>query len=315
VLYRRSQAREALGRFSEAVEDLQLSRDLSRSDIHRTGTKEKNDIENALTRIAMKIENLDTAPSGGGVEDKFQGNPSVDNKIQSRIEKYQSAEKSNIVKGVGVETDITQNKTERSRNAEQTVIKTNISETKINDFSDSMKLVTLPSRIEQREKIMLLLKQSPQSVGEAFFLINFQWWKQWCSYVNFFFDHEYYILDAQKDEIIKNIEDRKKLEMKRNEIVSLLPSGAFIPVKDKSVSTQESSSCSSGSERESNSDHFHLWGAKPGIISNSSLIEEKGNIWSSDLNSRHRFIQEGDIRIRPNSVRGYHFEIIPRLVM
>ena len=145
MLYRRSQAREALGRFSEAVEDLQLSRELSRSDIHRTGTKENKDIENALTRIAIKIENLDNAPNSGGVEDKFQENPSVNNKIQSRIEKYQSAEKSNIVKGVGVEADTTQNETKKSKKTDQTVImkeemliKTNSSETKINDFSDSV---------------------------------------------------------------------------------------------------------------------------------------------------------------------------------
>ena len=327
VLYRRSQAREALGHFQEAVQDLKQSMELSKSDIYRSGTKEKNDIENSLSRITMKLEHPHNIQSGGDVQDKFQGDSCVDSPIQNHSGKnYQSSKKNNNLKGVGVEEDKSPSVNDETRNTEKIVmaketvqIRTNVRQEIVNDLSHSMKSATLPSPIEQREKIYILLKQSPQSVGEAFFLINFQWWEQWCAYVNFFFDIEYFTLGVERENKTKRDKtaNRKKLEMKRTEIISLLPTGAVIPTKDTTQEflVEEDDSYSSVT-LDSNLGNFDFWGAKPGIINNSPLIEEGDILWSNDLTSRHELIREGgDIRIRSNLVRGYHFEIIPRLVL
>ena len=50
-----------------------------------------------------------------------------------------------------------------------------------------------PSPEKQKIIVMNLLSQSPVE-GEAFFLINYQWWKMWCRYVNIFMDYEYSLL-------------------------------------------------------------------------------------------------------------------------
>ena len=52
--------------------------ELSKSDIYRSGTKEKNDIENSLSRITMA-----DVQSGGDGQDKFQGDSCVDSPIQN----------------------------------------------------------------------------------------------------------------------------------------------------------------------------------------------------------------------------------------
>ena len=286
MLYRRSQARESLGLYTDAVEDLKHSMNLMRSSQTHSARKEMKDIEIALSRVVRLARTKVDSEAFEKGDYALKEDPCVEKNVIMEAKQ---------MKGLKLKESF-------------------VTETGLNGTEMYISSGLLPSRMEQREIIVILLKQSQNSSGEAFFLINLQWWKQWCKYVNFFFDNEYHSI--LKSGMSMTQDDKKKLELKRREAISWLPIGAVIPQNEESNSLNsgyDDSDSSSLSEVGSDCGD-HLRDMIPGIIDNSALIEENGLV-CNDCPNTEIIVQKGDIQLRPNLVRGHHFEIIPRLVI
>ncbi|CAJ1957286.1 unnamed protein product [Cylindrotheca closterium] len=137
---------------------------------------------------------------------------------------------------------------------------------------------------EMKQDILRLLmarKGSREQRGEeAFFILSWNWWRDWCRYVDFFYHF------AENDD-----RDRAK------HVLQLLPSGATLPQMDENDdSSDDDSSCGS---------NFRL---QPESIDNSCLFVPDSSL------HLHWFCRPGQLHLKPNLVRGYHYEILPREV-
>lgn len=138
---------------------------------------------------------------------------------------------------------------------------------------------------EQKQDIfrLLMARKRPSAGvgGEAFHLVSWSWWQDWCRYVDFF------DLAESQDE------DSERTK----HILKLLPPGASLPrIDNDGVSSDDDSSCDS---------IFHL---QPRAIDNSVLFMSD----SGFHRSWHRHDEQP--YLKPNLVRGYHYEILPREV-
>jgi len=212
--------------------------------------------------------------------------------------------------------------------------------------------IICPSIETQREVIMRLLSQSPQ-LGEAFFLINYEWWRIWCRHVNFFMDYEYHMYGSASTTEIENEHEIAMLDRRRDEILQLLPIGACIPEQsyenkkrkakrslstvsnDSSINMESIDSSSSEDEEDSDIDSCSdrmKYGASPSVINNSQLIlqlsKESKSTNKDDSYASAIFHYEWNYKVRqestcshicapylrPRLVHGHHFEILPREV-
>lgn len=223
-----------------------------------------------------------------------------------------------------------------------------------------------PSPKEQRTAILRLLaayennfgdaaKLRPREalIGEAFMLIDMQWWKSWCRHVDFFRDAEMKeAIRAESDptsatEMIRQRAKSAKTSALRGRLAAtqLLPPGAYLSpmpsikdvekendVKEKRRSSAASSSSSSSEESSEDDEWLDIEGAfgpLPRSIDNSLLIlKTDGNAGTKDAHDefftewcRPSEDSSGDdetedgshfVRLRPNLVRGHHFECLPR---
>ena len=223
-----------------------------------------------------------------------------------------------------------------------------------------------PSPKEQRTAILRLLaayennfgdaaKLRPREalIGEAFMLIDMQWWKSWCRHVDFFRDAEMKeAIRAESDptsatEMIRQRAKSAKTSALRGRLAAtqLLPPGAYLSpmpsikdvekendVKEKRRSSTASSSSSSSEESSEDDGWLDIEGAfgpLPRSIDNSLLIlKTDGNAGTKDAHDefftewcRPSEDSSGDgetedgshfVRLRPNLVRGHHFECLPR---
>lgn len=151
--------------------------------------------------------------------------------------------------------------------------------------------------IEQQKKdIMRLLlarhtAKIPRKGGEAFFLMEWKWWCHWCRYVDFFYTNT------------KNSEQQnsKHQQERIQHVLKLLPPGAVLP-----DSNDDDDNDSSSEDEEETLINTHQ---PPGPIDNSRLV--------FGTNPSIFFQQWYDTTstpspLRPNLVRGYHYELLPR---
>jgi ubiquitin C-terminal hydrolase len=137
---------------------------------------------------------------------------------------------------------------------------------------------------EQKQDIMRLLlarqmaKASPQ--GEAFFLLDWKWWRQWCEHVDFFY------LDD------KNGQQSEKRTLR---VLKMLPSGAVLP-NDDGDSDDDSSEDSSTQQALGPIDNSRL------LMGDSTYLQQWYNASAETP------------PLCPNLVRGYHYELLPREV-
>ena len=222
-----------------------------------------------------------------------------------------------------------------------------------------------PSPKEQRTAILRLLAAYENNfgdaanlrprealIGEAFMLIDMQWWKSWCRHVDFFRDAELKeAIRAESDpsatDMIRQRAKSAKASAIRGRLAAtqLLPQGAYLSpmpsikdvekenqVKEKRRSSTASSSSSSSEESSEDDEWLNIEGAfgpLPGSIDNSLLIlKTDGNAGTKDAHDefftewcRPSEDSSGDdetedgshfVRLRPNLVRGHHFECLPR---
>jgi ubiquitin carboxyl-terminal hydrolase 4/11 len=194
--------------------------------------------------------------------------------------------------------------------------------------------VVLPSPLsvqEQRQDILRLLQGRGQLYpGEAYFLLDWIWWSEWCQHVHLFESQNFTdhggdamdvtvevadpIVDVTVDE---GMEDQRPTEQVTNEetpatflslddesILQLLPPGA---VRPDPVDEEDQR-------------------LGPGPIDNSSLLLPHPKDWNSTTQTvfykhwyrpyYHQGASSVDdfIPLKPGLVRGYHYEILPREV-
>lgn len=138
---------------------------------------------------------------------------------------------------------------------------------------------SLPSLSQQQNIIRQLLEQSAApSEGEAFYLVSYPWWKRFCEYTMF---------------------DRFDLLPPGGEKPSKCMYKALIQAAKKSCGNAADSSSddddTSSSESESNGEEVQS--RRPQPLDASSLV---------------MCTEDGLIQLKPNLVRGYHYEVIPR---
>jgi tetratricopeptide (TPR) repeat protein len=189
-------------------------------------------------------------------------------------------------------------------------------------------------------------------IGEAFMLIDMKWWKVWCRHVDFFRDAELKEAiraecDPSATDSIRQGAKSAKTSALRGRLTAaqLLPPGAYLsPIpsakdvekenqgKAKRRSSTASSSSSSSEESSEDDEWLNIEGAfgpLPGSIDNSLLIlKTDGKAGTKDAHDEFftewcrpsedsSAIGEADggsyfVRLRPNLVRGHHFEVLPR---
>ena len=223
--------------------------------------------------------------------------------------------------------------------------------TDCDDVADNVTNTNLPPSPEtQREYILELLSRcastpTPKAKsGEAYFLINMEWWQSWCCYVGLF--SLYTDTDGEGNKERMEIKRHcKTIDMANLLLLKLLPPGATLPPyyeqnrnealsvndeegkekkkkKNQSRGRSDDSSYTS-SEEDSDDDESKLEEGtfpSPGVIDNSSLILPHNNEgWCCPIEYAGDQEEEKNSEESPSwallknhLVRGYHFELLPR---
>ena len=183
----------------------------------------------------------------------------------------------------------------------------------------------IPSPQVQKEIIHYLLTQSRvPTIGETFCILDFTWWKQWCTFVKF---------DTGKAEDKDTDGDVQMVEQQSNKnFFYIIPP---MEEKEENATTQDvqddssTSSSSSDESQDSYTNHATDYRLRPGVIDNSNLMllpcfqPLSNNSFHKEWSSRCHAIMESmntqddefvgeTIVLKAHLVRGHHYEIIPR---
>jgi ubiquitin carboxyl-terminal hydrolase 4/11/15 len=198
--------------------------------------------------------------------------------------------------------------------------------------ADEGSLILRPYPDEQKKDVIRLLvahSQVASTAGEAFFLISWSWWCDWCRYVDFFLN------PATTNNGSKNTSSKLNARL-----LSLLPAGAVLPdISHDGKSVDESSDDDEEVEEED--------AGPPGPIDNSGLFLPAatakpkkdspsqevfyyqwyrsyyhGGEGRRDRRPEENMVAEEEkkeqdedrVSLRPNLVRGHHYELLPREV-
>ena len=282
IYYRRGLAKEALGQHHPAKIDLQTCIDLFNNNNNNSSTdstntkqlKQQQDAKNILVRIEARIH------------------------TQEQLQQIQSCSKS---------------------------------------------MAKCPTPDQQRNIISALLLQSNHPrMGESFYIIDFNWWTRWCHHVDFasmpkhLLDSLFYIIPENQNE--KNNQQQNQQQEKMDVDVDLQDG----KIQSHSDDNDDNSS-SEEEDSDDDDDSYHQgYGALPGVLNNSKLIlsplfdndfennrshatELMRQEWSwrarrtcsssSSSFNEHALVSNDiniDIVLKPQLVRGYHYEILPR---
>mmetsp|Transcript_7503 Transcript_7503/g.21917 ORF Transcript_7503/g.21917 Transcript_7503/m.21917 type:complete len:1185 (+) Transcript_7503:311-3865(+) len=169
----------------------------------------------------------------------------------------------------------------------------------------------IPGPSQQKRDVMRLLvsrnvqaASAPMKSGEAFFLIEWGWWNRWCRHVDFFSES----MGAAPEMNVQSLQKRV------NHTLRMLPPGAVPsnkaqrnlepkPAKSKSVASD------SGTDSDSDMEEDNGTVSPPGPIDNSNLL-----LATDDAFVEQWYATDQDPAIKPNLVRGYHYEVLPREV-
>jgi len=144
----------------------------------------------------------------------------------------------------------------------------------------------IPTATHQYQIINQLFQQQQgtSAEGEAFYLLNWKWWSQWCQHVHF-------LVQQELEE-----EDEKKFLTCNGYFYYLNIDFSKRARRRRKTSIDDNDSATTSEEEDSNTEtSANSLGKKPGPIDNSSLTTEQR-------------------LLRSNLVRGYHYELIPREV-
>jgi len=207
------------------------------------------------------------------------------------------------------------------------------------------------SSTETTKREQKIYPSKPTKPGEAYFIINYNWWTRWCRFSNLFFDKEYNAVlklislsrtskTISKQSLQTYLDEKEFLDQKRRDILRLLPPGSFIPTmqqdrtilkrgrnRSNSISSDSSSSESSDSSYTphdhdfppiNNSELLLYYKDSPMMGGDSSKLID--NISSSkelfywDWRHEQSISSISYYPLRPYLVRGYHYEVLSREV-
>ncbi|KAG7366574.1 ubiquitin carboxyl-terminal hydrolase [Nitzschia inconspicua] len=148
--------------------------------------------------------------------------------------------------------------------------------------------------------------------GEAFFLLDWNWWVQWCRYVDFFY------LKMMKGGVSNDKGATARYSSSNTPervrcVLEFFPPGAVVADKPRYFSKNGKTDCdmSDDSDEEDFVD-------PPGRIDNSVLLLNPSDRFYQQWYLSKRTLNNGDVShpvsLQPNLVRGYHYELIPREV-
>jgi hypothetical protein len=149
-----------------------------------------------------------------------------------------------------------------------------------------------PASVAQQKKDVLRLLLARQMAGcvtppkgEAFFLIEWNWWCHWCRHVDFFYETQ------------EQPQDPRAHQERRTRVLKLLPPGAVLqrPKEDDDDDDDDDSSTKTPPPQQ-----------PLGAIDNSPLL------FGTAVHIQQWY--ETSTSLRPNLVRGYHYELLPREV-
>lgn len=148
----------------------------------------------------------------------------------------------------------------------------------------------------------------PSPEGEAFFLLDWDWWVQWCRYVDFF----YLQMMRHGESKTKNGRYNESNTPDRiRRVLNFFPPGAVVPNKPRAYTFEDVIGNSDESSDDSDEEEIV---DPPGIIDNSILLLKPSDKfhqqWYHQQTSSMKSHQPP--LLQPNLVRGYHFELIPR---
>lgn len=172
-----------------------------------------------------------------------------------------------------------------------------------------------PPALEQKKDIMRLLVSSRQLQGEVqgelYCVIEWQWWCRWCRRVDFFG-----LGSVDGGDVDSSVVSRAKT------ILRYFPPGAVLPGKPRKI---DADGDIHGDSSTSSNDNDEIVAA-PGRIDNSSILMGSDHFSKQWYHRRDADIANGglvngttdaarpDELLKPNLVRGYHYELLPREV-
>jgi len=188
--------------------------------------------------------------------------------------------------------------------------------------SCSKSLSKCPTPDQQRNIISALLLQSnhPRK-GESFYIVDFNWWTRWCHYVDFASMPKHTL-----DSLFYIIPEKQKQKQEKMDV----------DAEDGKTHSHSDDDDSSSSEEEDSDDDSYCqgqgYGKLPGVLNNSKLIlsplfdnDIENNrshatelmrqewSWRARRTCSNTFALASDnIVLKPQLVRGHHYEILPR---
>jgi len=149
--------------------------------------------------------------------------------------------------------------------------------------------------------------------GEAFFLLEWNWWVRWCRYVNFFDVNAY---DTKKGCDTRISDDQ--LAKRTQHVLAYLPRVATLPLCFRKIPGDNEDDDS----EDDDDDLDTTTSISPGPIDNSELLVRSDEAFFQQWYRNNFGINKNDIEktdfnapiLKPNLIRGYHYEIIPREV-
>jgi ubiquitin carboxyl-terminal hydrolase 4/11/15 len=165
-------------------------------------------------------------------------------------------------------------------------------------------------------RLLLARHQNGQVLhGEAFYLLEWNWWVRWCRYVDFFD----VATNGTKKGANTHIDNDHTIERTRR-LLNYFPTGAALPLCFRKNPGDDEDDDSSDEE----DDDFTL--IPPGHIDNTELLATPDDVFfrqwylpfpTPDNSVDGNNIDNNDFvvsSLRPNLIRGYHYEIMPREV-
>ena len=193
---------------------------------------------------------------------------------------YQDA-KTDLEYCIQLFSDNNQAKMNKSRN--ETVIVLGRVNSRLKRDFDLAQVGKCPTAISQRYIMSMLLSQaSIPRIGEAYYLVDFDWWKQWCFHVDF-------------HSIDDGIKSKLNVRIPENE-------------NDDAINDDGSSS----EESDDDSDYGGRNRRRPSAINNQRLLISSTNAQESNSFFQEWRLRDSEIALKPQLVRGHHFEILPR---
>ena len=332
ALYRRALAHELLQQHQEAIQDLQQC--LERTPAQTMPGKRRN-IQSALQRILASQQQQQ--------QQQLQQQPENNNTAMSSS----SSSSTTAIPPNGVYASST-----TTTNGSTAATEATATTTTTMDAMMMTTTTTEPpqqpqhDRIQQRKDVMRLCLSRQNALennsnlvvqGEALLLLDWDWWCRWCRYVDFFYQQE----DDDNNNNKAPLEEQElSVGNRQQQVLKLLPKGAvLVPfVKENEDETADDDSTSSSSSSSEDDDDDDVTSRRrrqqPTTQRNNNnnnnsmgLVPppppppppmNNSRLWLSSTKGKRDpvFCRQWypPDALRPNLVRGYDYELIPREV-